>query len=424
MRLIMGKRNLTATTVYLILSTVNSLAFALVFTVNLVYQATVVRLDPLQLVLVGTLLETTVFFFEIPTGVVADVYSRRLSVIIGTALIGAGFIVEGAFSTFVTVLAAQILWGIGATFISGATEAWIVDEIGDENLGQVLIRGSQFGKVGGIAGVFLSVALGSILINLPIAAGGLLFLALAVFLGMFMPENGFHAAPREERQTWQSMRRTFSQGLRQILRVRILVIAAAIGFCLGLYSEGYDRLWTPHVLNNIGLPQLGNFAPVVWFGIFNVVGMFTGIIADEIVRRRVNTEDERAILRAVLTITLSMVIALAVFAVAANLPLALVAMITFNTLRGAAAPLSSRWVNRHIPSDVRATVLSTFSQLDAFGQISGGPVVGVIGQQVGIRAALGACSIVLLPVVFLYARLIRVTAAHNANPQAQPELSQ
>ena len=55
----------------------------MIFTYSSVYQVTAAQLSALQLVLVGTMLELTVFVFEVPTGVVADVYSRRLSVIIG-----------------------------------------------------------------------------------------------------------------------------------------------------------------------------------------------------------------------------------------------------------------------------------------------------------------------------------------------------
>ena len=52
----------------------------------------VAGLDPLQMVLVGTVLELSVFLFEIPTGVVADVVSRKLSVVIGHAMMGLGFL--------------------------------------------------------------------------------------------------------------------------------------------------------------------------------------------------------------------------------------------------------------------------------------------------------------------------------------------
>jgi len=48
-----------------------------------VYLVSELDLSPLQLVLMGTAMEAAVFVFEIPTGVVADMYSRRLSLIIG-----------------------------------------------------------------------------------------------------------------------------------------------------------------------------------------------------------------------------------------------------------------------------------------------------------------------------------------------------
>ena len=48
-----------------------------------VYLVQELHLSPLQLVLMGTAMEAAVFLFEIPTGVVADTYSRRLSLIVG-----------------------------------------------------------------------------------------------------------------------------------------------------------------------------------------------------------------------------------------------------------------------------------------------------------------------------------------------------
>ncbi len=102
---------LPATAVYLFLTGASTLFNYLVFTVSAVYQVNVVGLNPLQLVLVGTAMEATVFLCEIPTGVLADVYSRRLSIIIGTFLIGASYLLEGIYPLFTVVLLAQVLWG-------------------------------------------------------------------------------------------------------------------------------------------------------------------------------------------------------------------------------------------------------------------------------------------------------------------------
>ncbi|MEM7800081.1 MAG: hypothetical protein AAF633_12890 [Chloroflexota bacterium] len=88
-----------------------------------------VGLTPVQLVIAGTILEATVFLAEVPTGIVADMLSRRLSVIIGYFIIGLGFLLEGLFPIVWVVLLAQAVWGFGYTFISGAQEVWIVDEL-------------------------------------------------------------------------------------------------------------------------------------------------------------------------------------------------------------------------------------------------------------------------------------------------------
>ena len=72
----------------------------------------VAGLDPLQMVLVGTVLELSVFLFEIPTGVVADVVSRKLSVVVGHAMMGLGFLVLALWPTFTVILLSQVIWGV------------------------------------------------------------------------------------------------------------------------------------------------------------------------------------------------------------------------------------------------------------------------------------------------------------------------
>ena len=120
--------NLRAYPIYLGIRGSFAFFFTLWATVAAVYRIEVVHLDPLRLVLLGTALEVAVFLFEVPTGVFADTYGRRRSVITGCILMGCGFALEGAIPEFIAVLAAQAIWGVGYTFISGALEAWIADE--------------------------------------------------------------------------------------------------------------------------------------------------------------------------------------------------------------------------------------------------------------------------------------------------------
>jgi DHA3 family tetracycline resistance protein-like MFS transporter len=394
-------------TVYLILEFAASLLFSLIFTVNLLYQVTVVQLSPLQLVLVGTVLEATVFLLEIPTGVLADVKSRRLSVIIGYVIMGFGFIVEGSFPCFWTVALSQVIWGGGYTFTSGATQAWIADEIGEKHAGRAFLRGSQAAQVGALVAIPLSVAAGSIRITLPILMGGALMILLAVFLAFAMTEKGFAPTPREERTTWGMMIKTVRDARQLVRRQPVLVVMLGIGLFYGLYSEGFDRLWTAHFLENYSLPLADEWEPVVWFGIIRAVVLVISLSATEIARRRVDTHRAIPIARALMLNAGLIVIALAGFGLTRAFWIAVVLFWLIGALRSIAGPLSTAWLNLRIDDpQVRATMFSVTSQVDAMGQIAGGPPVGAIGN-LSIRTALVASALLLSPVLPLYAVAIR-----------------
>jgi len=422
----MHLRKWDAYRVYLILSGGSSFLFSMIFTLNLVYEAKVIGLTPLQLVLVGTTLEISCFLFEIPTGIVADLYSRRLSVIIGFFLIGIGFTIEGSLPFFAAVLINQVIWGIGSTFTSGALEAWIVDEVGEENTGRVFLRGSQAGQIGGIAGIVISVVLGSIALALPVVIGGLAFMVLVALLVLVMPETGFKPVPRGERTHWQSMLSPLRDGVKLVRRRPLLLTFLAMVLVGGLYSEGFDRLWQAHLLRDLTLPALGSLNPVVWFGIIDIVAMVLVAGTTEVIRRRVNMRSDRAVARTLLVSYLLLIVGLLFFALAVNIWIALAALWVVNIMRRSVDPLFSTWTNRHIDSNVRATVLSSFGQANALGQIGGGPFVGLIGDRLGIRAALSASALLFSPVVWLVARASRQQATMTqeaeaaAEPSAQP----
>ncbi len=393
--------------VYVLYAFLSSVFFTIFATYNIVYYSTLLGLNPLQLVLVGTLLELTVFVFEVPTGIVADVYSRRLSIIVGVFLMGVGFTVEGVIPTFGAVLLSQIIWGIGVTFTSGATAAWITDELGEDRVGRAFMRGAQAGQFGGILGVLIGTALATVAINLPVLVGGLTHIALAVLLVFIMPETGFKPTPREDRTTWRQMAHTFRAGFKVVRVKPMLITLLFVGVFWGMASEGYDRLWQKHVLDNFTLPALDGIDPVAWFGIFSIAGAVVAILATELVRRRVDTTRPRALAKALLIVNGLLIGAVIVFAYAQPFALAFVVLMVIGTMRSLHGPLFATWLNQHIDSRVRATVLSMANQTDAIGQIAGGPVVGLIGLRLSVRAAIFAAGILLSPILVLYTRTLR-----------------
>src|SRR5690606_16264346 len=122
-------RRLPAYPLFLFLSGSHAFLFTMMSFIHAIYRVEAAHLNPLQLVLLGTALEVVIFIFEVPTGLVADVYSRRLSVIIGYTIIGLAFVLQGSLPFFLPILLGEMLWGLGWTFISGAEDAWLADEI-------------------------------------------------------------------------------------------------------------------------------------------------------------------------------------------------------------------------------------------------------------------------------------------------------
>ena len=389
-------------TVYLILQFGSALLFSLIFTVSQLYFVTTVHLSPLQLVLAGTILEATVFIFEIPTGVVADVRSRRLSVIIGYALMGVGFFVEGTLPFFGTIALAQVIWGFGYTFTSGATQAWIADELGEDRAGRAYLRGAQAARAGALIAIPISVGLGSLSLQLPIMAGGMAMILLAGFLLLTMTEEGFTATPPGERTTWELMLKTVRDARQLAHRQPILVALLATSLFYGLYSEGFDRLWTPHLLQNVQVPWLEGPEPVVWFGLIRAAMLLISLAATEIAQRRVDTGRGHSLARSLIINAAMIIFSLAGFALIRSFWGAVGLYLTIGALRNVAGPLHTAWLNLSIDRpQVRATIFSVSGQADAVGQIAGGPVVGAIGNR-SIRTALLSSALLLSPVLPLY----------------------
>jgi DHA3 family tetracycline resistance protein-like MFS transporter len=390
--------------VYIFIEFSASVFFAMMFTVTSLYEATVAGLTPVQLILVGTTLEISAFVFEVPTGIVADVYSRRLSIIIGYILMGIGFLVEGFFPAFLPILFAQVIWGLGYTFTSGATQAWISDEIGEDDANKLFIRATQIGLFASLIGMGLATLVGANNVAMPLRFGAFGVMLIGVTLAIIMPETGFHPTPREDRTTWGHMWHTFKQGVDTVRAKPRLMNIVFIGLFYGIYSEGFDRLWVKHLLDTFELPIIFGNNQVAFFAALRVAGTILTILAVRFVEKRIDSSSPLAVGRAVMVVTAGISLAMLGFALSPNLILALSLYLVIDALRDVHIPLQTAWVNQKLDSKVRATVHSMFGQVDAIGQMLGGPIVAVIAATGSAVASLVTSSLLLTPALFFIRR--------------------
>ena len=411
------------TRTYYLLNGGTSFLLCLAFTLSQVYYVTVVGLSPLQVVLVGTVLESTCFLFEVPTGVVADLWSRRLSIIVGVVLTGLAMLLQGLFPTFLAVLLAQGVWGIGYTFTSGADEAWITDEIGDEAVPAVFTRETQISLGMTFLGTLAAGAIGLRGIGIPMVASGIGLVLLAIALLVVMPERNFERRPVADRESFGGMAATVRDGV-SVARLRPVVRAFfLISLVTGLSSEAIDRLWSVRVLEDFRLPDLlGLSGPVVWFTIFALVGTVVSLAVSLLVNRYAAALVGAYHPNRLLAVTVALQ-ALAVVAVAlgANLWVVLAALWGRGAAGTIAAPVRSAWLNRHLDSRSRATVISMNGQLDAVGQVIGGPPLGALANRTSSSTAMVVSAVVLAPAIGLYLRL-RDDRAEPSAPE-QPRTS-
>lgn len=410
-----------ASQVYMMMSFIMALANSLMFTTSGIYHVSSLGLNPFELVLMGTVLEVTVLIFEGVTGVVADTYSRRVSVIIGMFVLGLGFALEGsvlwlagpgsAISVFAWIVFSQILFGLGWTFVSGANTAWVVDEVGEAQAGGILMRAQRMSLLASLLGIGASVVLSLVAPNLPYLTGGGLYALLGLLLLVLMKETRFvpqEHAPQESH--FKRLAGTWLSGARVVRKHPLLGMIIAVTLLSGAASEGYDRLWQPYLISGIGLPDLP-VSMAVWLGLVSAASALLGMGGVRLTEKWIDMRDGRKVSAAMLWLTLIRIAAILSLAAAPNFAWAMASVLIAGAAVAVSEPVYGTWLNMNLESKTRATVLSMVSQSDALGQTAGGPGVGWIGTRYSVRASILTAGVLLLPVLAVFARLTRGNAS-------------
>ena len=376
-----------------------------------------VGMSPLQLVLAGTALEVAYSLFEVPTGIVADLYSRRLSLVVGGVVMGLGMLVVGLVPTVCGVLGGMALWGAGWTFRSGAEDAWLADETDRDTMNRAYNRGAQVGRGGRLVGLGLAVPLSLVGLNAPVLVAGLVAAGIALLVALAMPEQGFTRPERVGSHLGQGLR-TARDGVRVVRGTPVLALVLGIFLVLGAWREGFDRLWEAHLLIDVGLPSAFGLGTVAWFSLLAVVVTVLSIaVAAPLVQRWERLPQDR-LARLLLGMHVLLMLCALGFALAGSWWVAAGAYLATAVVRDLTGPPFHAWLNGSITdSSLRATVLSLTSIASSGGEWGGGPALGLVGNRYGVRAALVVGAVLLLPTVGLFARAVR----HHG---VEPELSE
>jgi len=414
-------KKLQPTTAFYVFNAFGAFNSGLILTPLYVYYVRTLMITPLELSLISAVHMITHVLFELPTGIVADLYSRKLSVLIGSVLIGVCYVVTGMVPLFVAMLFATCIEATGDTFISGALDAWLTDEVGPDKMGGVILRGEQLGTPVQWAGVAISVLLSTVYSHqVSIVLGGLLWFVATAVLVVLMPETGFVRRTSTQpvlslRVSWQNARGTFGDGVRLVRARHTLALLFAAQLLIGAFGAGlfgFDKL---HLFTNFALPVLrvpmvGALDESAWIALFAAAGSALYLLGIAWLRRIIDLNDAKRAARVLTGLFAAVGLSAVVFALAPSFGVAAVALCVVTTLNNMTEPLLRTWLNQHITSSVRATVLSMNTQANRLGMLGGGLGLGALGNVAGLRVALSASAVLLVPLVGLLHRTAKAGA--------------
>ena len=318
--------------------------------------------------------------FEVPTGVVADTLGRRVSYLLGSATLFASTIlyllmwqIRGPFWAWAVI---SMLLGLGFTFFSGATEAWLVDGLNFAHYQGTLEAAFAKGQIaGGIAMLTGTVAGGVIaqVTNL-----GVPYILRAVMLGLtflvaftLMRDVGF--TPRKSTSVLKEMRNILKSSLDYGFRnppVRWLMLAAPFSAGVGIYAF---YAMQPYLLELYGRSEsyaIAGLAAAIVAGA-QIVGGFIVPYACKAFQRRTSL---------LLFGSVANTAALVLIWLVPNFWVALTLLAIWAIVFAASNPVRQAYINGLIPSAERATVLSSDNLLSSSGGVVVQPVLGKVAD--------------------------------------------
>jgi MFS family permease len=407
---------------YYVLTAGNTLAASLIWGINTIFLLDA-GLTNFEAFAANAWFTAGMVLFEIPTGVVADRWGRRASFLCGTLTLatttGLYVLLWQLHSAFVWWAIVSALLGLGYTFFSGATDAWLVDALTatrfEGQLEGVFARGQvvmgAMTLIGSVAGGYLAQLTN---LGVPYVVRTAILIGMFVLALIMMHDLGF--TPARGTRPLTEMKKIVNSSVEHGLKVpaiRSIMLAGMFSGGVGIYV--FYAL-QPHLLNLWGNQKA-----------YGIAGLVAALVAGaQIVGGLLAPRIRRAVKRrtSALLILESLAVAmLALIGLTGNFWVVVVLIMLWGLAAFAGAPIRQAYLNGMIPTQQRATILSFDSLINSAGGIVAQPALGksadIWGYQVSYLLS-AAASALALPFI-ARARHLDTPADHEAAPPRRPK---
>lgn len=326
-----------------------------------------------EIFLLKAIYSIAVVFMEIPSGWMADVWGRKKTLILGSILGSLGFLIYSFSYGFFAFAIAEIILGIGHSFVSGADSALLFDSLKADNKtdkytreeGRITSIGNFAEAIAGILGGFLAV----ISLRTPFYFQ-FVVAAIAIPAAFTLIEPKFKSPGQAQtiKKLIKNIKGTFVSN--QNLRISILLSAVT-----GTATLTFAWLVQPF-FKAIDLP-------LEMFGIFwTALNLAVGVSSVFAHKVELFLGKRNSLLLIVVLIAAGYFlsgIAISYWGIAF--------LFLFYLIRGLATPILKNYINQYTESEVRATMLSVRNFIIRISFAVIGPLLGWITDNISLNYA-------------------------------------
>lgn len=340
-------------------------------------------LDELDIYLLQAIYSLGVAIMEIPSGYMADIIGRKKSMVLGAFLGTFGFILYTFSASFSEFLVAEIILGLGASFISGSDSALLYDSLAESSDQHLYLR--YEGRVtafGNLAETGAAICGGLIAALLSYRA---VYGAQAIIAAIAIPASLMLVEPRRDGVISKPSFKQIVSICHNALFVNLklsaaILLSSTVGtatLCMAWTSQVY---FVTHDLDEMTITP-------IW-----VLLNLTVALVSAFSQRIINFLG----MRFSLILLILFIPAGYLFLGVVPLAVGITTLFLFYILRGYATPLLKDLTNGYCDSSVRATVLSVRSLIIRVGFALLGPCIGIISRGFSLSSALVSAGIILL----------------------------
>ncbi len=369
----------TVQRVYLVLMLFSTLAASFIWGINTLFLLDA-GLNATAAFAANALFTAGMVVFEVPTGVVADTVGRRASYLLGSLTLAVSTVLYWLAwqmqAPFWAWAVTSVLLGLGFTFFSGATEAWLVDALKftgfKGNLESVFAKGQIVAGAAMLSGSVLGGLVAQWTnLGVPYILRGFALVVTFAIAFLYMRDWGF--VPKPGKHPVHEMRQVLGSSVHFGLGnppVRWMMLAAPFSFGVGIYAF---YAMQPYLLELYGDEQA-----------YSIAGLAAAIIAGAQIIGGLAAPRVRLLFRRRTTAILAGLLIegglLALLGVTTGFWVAVGLLVLWGLTAAAALPIRQAYMNGLIPSEQRATVLSFDNLLGSSGGVVIQPALGQVAD--------------------------------------------